>query len=178
MISGQRIGIKRKELKDLRIAALLHDIGKISIPKSILNKQGPLTKDEFEIVKKHPIYSAEIIDNFEELSHLSEYILHHHERMDGSGYPSRLKGYEIPLFCRIIAIADIFEALIGERPYRDPISPEDAVRLMEREMSVDPFILKILKENMPYILRHLKLVSSMDTTEPFAEEPAVALKTM
>ncbi len=167
---GSRAGLKRKELKDLRIAALLHDIGKISIPKSILNKPGKLNDEEFEIVKKHPIYSAEIIENFEELSHLSYYIRHHHEKNDGSGYPAGLKGNEIPLFCKIIAVADIFEALIGVRPYRDPIPPREAIHLMKTQMSVDPFILKILSLELTRIMPELKLDA------PLADQPLISLE--
>ena len=159
---GIRLGLKRKELKDLKIAALLHDIGKISIPKDILNKNGPLTEAEYEIVKKHTLSSAEIVENFEELSHLSFYIKYHHEKMDGSGYPSGLKGEAIPFFSRIIAVADVFEALIGVRPYREPADPVSAIHLMETEMSLDTQVLAILKENLEEIYRKLELIRYED----------------
>jgi HD-GYP domain-containing protein (c-di-GMP phosphodiesterase class II) len=154
---GAGLGLRRKSLKDLRIAALFHDIGKIAVPVSILNKKGSLTSEEFEIVKRHTADSAEIIQDFEELAHLSDFIRHHHEKMDGSGYPSGLKGEEIPLFSRIIAVADIFEALVGERPYRQPMAPCKALSLMESEMSLDPVVLSVLRVNMEGILKVLKI---------------------
>ena len=154
---GAGFGLRRKSLKDLKIAALFHDIGKIAVPVSILNKKGSLSSEEFEIVKRHTADSAQIIQDFEELAHLSDYIRYHHEKMDGSGYPSGLKGEEIPLFSRIIAVADIFEALVGVRPYREPMAPYKALRLMETEMSLDPVVLAILKENFDAILKVLKI---------------------
>ena len=144
---GKKYGLKGKKLKDLRIAALLHDIGKISVPVEILNKKGKLNFDEMNIIKNHTIYSANIIENFEELLHLKDIVLYHHEKIDGSGYPSGLKNNEIPIESRIIAIADIFEALIGQRPYRDPIQSEKAILLM-KEMSLDTTILDILVGNL------------------------------
>ena len=161
---GTELGLRRKSLKDLKIAALFHDIGKIVVPVSILNKKGSLSNEEFEIVKKHTADSAEIIQEFEELAHLSDFVRHHHEKMDGSGYPSGLKGDEIPLFSRIIAVADIFEALVGERPYRRPIAPWKALRLMETEMSLDPVVLSVLKRNFDSVLKILKIKES----QPFS----------
>lgn len=147
---GKKMGFKRKRLKDLKIAALLHDIGKISVPMEILNKTDALTEEEFQIIKQHPISSDNILKNFEELSHLRPFIRHHHEKMDGSGYPDGLKGEEIPVESRIIAIADIFEALIGERPYRKPLTHDEAILFMEK-MSLDKNIFKILSEHLPEI---------------------------
>ncbi len=154
---GAGFGLRRKSLKDLKIAALFHDIGKIAVPVSILNKKGSLSTEEFEIVKRHTADSAQIIQDFEELAHLSDYIRYHHEKMDGSGYPSGLKGEEIPLFSRIIAVADIFEALVGDRPYREPMDPHKALRMMETEMSLDPVVLNILRENFEAVLKILKI---------------------
>lgn len=146
-IIGRKLGFKGKDLKDLKVAALLHDIGKISIPREILNKKEKLTDEEFELIKEHPRLSDNILKSFEELSHLRPYIKYHHEKLDGSGYPSGLKGKDIPIQSRIIAIADIFEALTGERPYRSPMPPQNAVTFMET-MSIDKDIHKILNENL------------------------------
>ena len=154
---GTGMGLRKKSLKDLSIAALFHDIGKIAVPISILNKKGRLTNREFEIIKKHTEDSAEIIRNFKELAHLSVFIRHHHEKMDGSGYPSGLKGDEIPLFSRIIAVADIFEALVGERPYRSPMPPRKALHLMKTEMSLDPLVISILENDLDDLLKMLKI---------------------
>lgn len=152
---GKKMGFKRKKLKDLKVAALLHDIGKISVPMEILNKTDALTDDEYDIIKQHPIFSDNILKNFEELSHLRPYIRHHHEKMDGTGYPDGLKGEEIPIESRIIAIADIFEALIGERPYRKPLTHDEAILFME-QMSIDKNILKILHDNLSDVSRILQ----------------------
>ena len=151
---GRLNGLKGRPLKDLRIAALLHDIGKISVPVSILNKKETLTDEEYWIIKQHSIHSAEIIEDFEELSHLAGCIRHHHEKMDGSGYPDHLKGYEIPLFSRIIAVADIFEALIGVRPYRESMTPEEALDFM-KTLSLDSHFLSLLQVNYASILERI-----------------------
>lgn len=144
---GKKAGLKEKKLKDLTVAAFLHDIGKISVPVTILNKKEKLSEDEFAEIKKHVLYSAEILQNFEELSHLKDIVLYHHEKIDGSGYPFGKKGDEIPLESRIIAVADIFEALIGKRPYREPLDPDSAVALM-KDISLDSYFFKILEDNL------------------------------
>ncbi|MDA3811628.1 MAG: HD domain-containing protein [Spirochaetaceae bacterium] len=149
---GKKYGFKGRKLKDLKIAAFLHDIGKISVPVEILNKTGKLNKDEFGAIKKHVIFSAEIIENFEELAHLKHIILCHHEKIDGSGYPSGLKGDEIPLESKIIAIADIFEALIGVRPYRDTMNPGEALKMMEK-MPLDKTIFALLQNHHKEIIQ-------------------------
>jgi len=156
---GKKYGFKGRHIKDLRIAALLHDIGKISVPVEVLNKKEVLNKDEFGVIKNHVVYSANIIENFEELSHLRDIILYHHEKIDGSGYPAGLKREQIPIESRIISIADIFEALTGRRPYRDPIEPENAVILV-KDMQLDQDILNIMRENLEEVI---KLISIYNT---------------
>ncbi len=101
---GKKMNLKRKRLKDLKIAACLHDIGKISIPAEILNKNGILSKNEFSTVKNHVRFSVEIINNIESLRHLKDFILCHHEKMDGSDYPRGLTADEIPLDREILAL--------------------------------------------------------------------------
>jgi HD-GYP domain-containing protein (c-di-GMP phosphodiesterase class II) len=133
---GQLVGYKGRQLRDLYVAALLHDIGKISVPSSLLLKDGPLTGNEQQALASHPIISARILKNFKELNHLSEMVLYHHERMDGSGYPEGLSGERIPEQSRIIAVVDVFEALVGERPYRESITPAEAFDMM-RKMPLD-----------------------------------------
>jgi len=149
---AKKYGLKRKRLKDLKVAAFLHDIGKISIPVEILNKNGALNKDEFGEIKKHVIFSAEIIENFESLKHLKEIILYHHEKMDGSGYPVGLSGDQIPIESRIISVADVFEALVGQRPYRAPIERDEAIRIMD-QMPIDREIFSILTDNLEEICK-------------------------
>src|SRR5690554_4287561 len=109
------------------LAGLVHDIGKVIIPRSILNKSGHLTVREFEKIKKHPIWGYEILKESKRLSRVAEIVLYHHERWDGKGYPKGLSGKSIPLFSRIIAVADAWDAMTSARPYRRPLSFDEAV---------------------------------------------------
>ncbi len=155
---GQKYGLRGKRLKDLKVAAYLHDIGKISVPVEILNKDSALSKDEFGEIKKHVHYSAEIIEHFDSLKHLKDFILYHHEKNDGSGYPDGLLEDQIPLESRIIAVADIFEALVGQRPYRSSLNRKDAIKIM-RDMPIDAKVLSILIFNVDEVctrIRHRK----------------------
>ncbi len=152
---GKKYGIKRKRLKDLKVAAFLHDIGKISVPVNILNKSGALSKDEFGVIKKHVNYSAEIIEHFDSLKHLRDIILYHHEKTDGTGYPEGLLDHQIPMESKIIAVADIFEALVGERPYRSPLDKHEALNIM-KEMPIDQKILSILIFNIDEVCTLIK----------------------
>lgn len=143
---GEKMDYKGRRLRNLYTAALLHDIGKISLPSNILLKEGPLTSQEQRAMAAHPIISARILTNFKELAHLSSIVLHHHERMDGSGYPEGLLGKDIPEESRIIAVVDVFEALVGERPYRVPMEQEEAFATL-RTMSLDQSIVETLARN-------------------------------
>ncbi len=140
---GKNLGFRGKKLKDLYIAALLHDIGKIGIPNNILTKNGKLDSCEFVQMKQHPAISARILRNFKEYERLSQIVLYHHEREDGSGYPEGLTGKDIPFESKIIAVVDVFEALVGERPYRDPICPLSAFQKM-KSMPLDQKIVSLL----------------------------------
>lgn len=127
-----KMGLSDDEIENIRKASLLHDLGKVSIPDAILMKPGKLTKEELEIVKKHPENGAKIIDPVEPLKHAKEIIKHHQECYDGSGYPEGLKGKKIPLGARIIAVADAFGAMTTDRPYRKALSIEEAVKEIKR----------------------------------------------
>lgn len=118
--------------ESLHISALLHDIGKIGIPDSILNKRGGLTHEEYEKIKEHPVIGANILYPIRELGGILEGVRSHQERFDGSGYPDGLKGKQIPLLARIIAVADAFDAITLSRPYRDNKSIETAVEEIKR----------------------------------------------
>ncbi|WP_334100829.1 HD-GYP domain-containing protein, partial [Thermotoga petrophila] len=120
-------------------------IGKIAVPEHILNKPGKLTDEEFEEIKKHSIVGADILREYPELSFAVPVVLYHHERMDGSGYPFGLKDGEIPLLARILAVADVFDALTSDRPYRKAMKPEDAVALMKK-MPLDQEVVGILEK--------------------------------
>jgi HD-GYP domain-containing protein (c-di-GMP phosphodiesterase class II) len=140
---GKKLGFRGRRLRNLYIAALLHDIGKIGVPTSIITKTGKLDAKEFAQMKQHPVISARILRGFKGFEHLSTIVLHHHEREDGSGYPDGLKGKAIPLESKIIAVVDVFEALVGERPYRNPIHPSSAFEKL-KQMPLDQQIVSIL----------------------------------
>jgi len=152
---GEKMNLKRKELKILEIAGHLHDIGKIAVPEHILNKPGKLSDEEFEIIKKHPVVGADILREYPELSFTVPVVLYHHERMDGSGYPLGLKDKEIPILARILAVADVFDALTSDRPYRKAMKPEDALSLMKK-MPLDQKMVSILEKHLSEFI-NLKL---------------------
>ena len=132
----------------IRVAALLHDYGKIGVPDSILKKQGPLTEHEFDIIKTHVEKTREILEQvkFEGLhSYIPSIASAHHERMDGTGYPRGLMGEEIPLGARILAVADFFEAITAQRHYRNPMSFQNAVKLLRKAKKhhLDPRIVEV-----------------------------------
>jgi putative two-component system response regulator len=125
------MGISQKELKALTLGGILHDIGKIHVPDAILNKPGPLTPDEREIMEAHAIAGYKICLPFKKsLGVALDVICYHHEKLDGSGYPEGLKKDEIPMVARIMAVVDIFDALVTDRPYRKGMSVEEAVKII------------------------------------------------
>lgn len=127
---AQKMGFEAQEVEKVRIAGKLHDIGKIGIRDDILLKPGPLTKEEFDIIKRHPTIGAEILTPIPSLADIIPAIANHHERMDGKGYPNGLAGAEIPLLARMIAVADTFDALTSNRPYRKGYSLERALQTL------------------------------------------------
>jgi HD-GYP domain-containing protein (c-di-GMP phosphodiesterase class II) len=131
MFMGVRLDLNEKEYNDLKWASILHDIGKIGIPESILNKPGPLSDTEYEVIKEHPKKGAEILKPVDQLADSLPGIIYHHERYDGGGYPHGLKGREIPLAARIIAVADTFDAVNSTRAYRGPKSPEESLKIVK-----------------------------------------------
>ena len=124
---GTALGLQEDEVKELRTVGLLHDIGKVAIEEGILNKNGKLIEKEWEEIKKHPEIGYRILSTVNELSEMADYVLAHHERWDGNGYPKGLKGNEIPVQSRIIAIADAYDAMISERSYRRALPKEYAI---------------------------------------------------
>lgn len=130
-----RGGLSDDEMRKIEIAALLHDVGKIGVPEKVLNKPGKLTEEEFDIMKKHPETAARILSPIDELYSIIPYIRGHHEKLNGKGYPDALKGEEIPVGARIIAVADVYDALTSERPYRRQSTPEEAIAMMEKHFS-------------------------------------------
>lgn len=123
---GRELGLSYKDLQDLKIAAILHDIGKIGIEDKILKKKAPLTKEEFEIMKNHPRLGYEILGHIDGLEEVIDGMRFHHERPDGKGYPYGLDGKDIPVIAHIISVADTFDAMISTRPYRKGLPPMEA----------------------------------------------------
>jgi putative two-component system response regulator len=130
---GQVLGVAPSLLKALHLGGFLHDLGKIAVPDRILLKPGPLDAAERTIIKTHPVVGAELIREMHTLDEVRPIIRHHHERMNGSGYPDGLRGEEIPLGARIIAVVDVYDALRTARPYKAPLSHDDAVAILQRE---------------------------------------------
>ncbi len=152
---GRELKLSDQAMNELSLLSMLHDIGKVGIHQSILKKPGPLTPEEWSEMKKHPEIGYRITQNTPELSLVSEYILYHHEHWDGGGYPKGLKGNEIPICCRILAVADAFDAMRNDRIYRKAVSFEDAIRELKvhsgtqfSPLIVDLFIKLLQKDSV------------------------------
>src|SRR5258708_37870686 len=130
---GKVEGLAEQELQELRIACLLHDVGKVAVPDSILMKPGCLNAEETEIVRQHPLVGERICAPLKSLRRILPVIRHHHERMDGSGYPDGLRGEQIPVQARVLQIADIYDALTTDRPYRVALTSEEALQILHHE---------------------------------------------
>ncbi|MCS5423154.1 MULTISPECIES: HD-GYP domain-containing protein [Psychrilyobacter] len=149
---GESLGLDKKQLENLYWAAVMHDIGKIMIPVDILNKTEKLTDSEFDLIKKHPQIGYEIISKNKTLKDISKYILSHHERWDGKGYPNGLTGDEIPLLSQIICVADCWHAMTSKRSYKNKLSEEEAIEdlLKNRGTQFSPKIIDIFIEEKLY----------------------------
>jgi putative nucleotidyltransferase with HDIG domain len=147
---GTYCGLGREQIESLHAGALLHDIGKIGVPDSILAKEGNLSEEEFEAIRKHPDIGADIVLGLPFPEDVKLIIKHHHERFDGKGYPDGLKGEEIPLLVRIFSILDVYEALVGFRPYRDPVDAQSASDLLKNGSGTqfDPVLLDLFIERI------------------------------
>jgi PAS domain S-box-containing protein/putative nucleotidyltransferase with HDIG domain len=145
---ARAVGIEEDELIHIRRGALLHDIGKIAIPDSILRKPGPLTEDEWRVMRKHPEYAYDLLFRFAFLRPALDIPYCHHERWDGTGYPRGLKGEDIPLSARLFAVADVWDALRSNRPYRVALPPEEACLIISHESGshLDPSVVSVFLE--------------------------------
>src|SRR5271169_4573302 len=141
---GGELGLDEPGLKDIEVAALLHDIGKVGIPDAILNKPARLTDEEYALMKKHPEYGCAVLRQIPGMERASLIILHHHESFDGSGYPGNLKGEEIPIGSRIVSVIDAFDAMVSWRPYREGLPFEEAERrlMQARGTQFDPDVIE------------------------------------
>ena len=140
--------------KTIALSAYVHDIGKISIPDGILNKEGPLTDTEYKEMKEHSKDGAELLDKQAKYSHIKDGAMYHHERWDGKGYPTGAKGEEIPFPARIIAIADSIDAMMSDRPYRKALSSIECYAEIKKNSNImyEPQLVKIVLENWNYII--------------------------
>jgi putative nucleotidyltransferase with HDIG domain len=126
------LGWTETRLEALRIGGALHDIGKLTVPARILSKPGPLTPEELDTIRTHPTAGARLIEPIHSVRAALPYVLHHHERWDGTGYPHQLRGEAIPVEARVLAVADAFDAMTSGRPYRPAMSEPDALVEVER----------------------------------------------
>jgi putative nucleotidyltransferase with HDIG domain len=143
---ARKLGIQGKELERIEYAALLRDIGKADIPQAVLTKTSPLTEEEWKTVQAHTLLGADMVAAVPFLADTADYVRHHHECWDGSGYPDELKGEQIPLGSRILAATSDYDAMISERPYHaEPMTPEQAVEeiLAGSGVKYDPVVVEV-----------------------------------
>ncbi len=145
---GEAMGLDERQQRDLKTMGLLHDVGKIAIDENILNKTGSLTAEEYAEMKRHPEIGYRILSSVNDLAELAEYVLAHHERWDGTGYPKGLKGEEIPYLSRIITVVDAYDAMTRERAYRRAMPDDYAVQELKTHAGTqfDPAIVKVFLE--------------------------------
>lgn len=148
---GENLALSPSEMALLRKGSILHDIGKIGIPDSILNKPGALTNEEFDIMKTHTVIGENIIKSLKSFENVKSIIRHHHEKLDGSGYPDHLHDSQIDIYTRIVAIVDIYDALTMDRPYRKAMDNHQAFSILQGDAQkglVDASIVELLKEEV------------------------------
>ena len=150
---GRELKLPPVEIKKIVLAAKLHDIGKIGISDAILLKPSKLTNEEFDEIKKHPVIGRDMLKNISIFSHISDYILYHHEKFDGSGYPEKISGEDIPFGARVISVIDTIDAILTKRSYKEPKPVEYAVDELKKNAGTqfDPmvvkFAIKVIEEN-------------------------------
>ena len=144
---GTLLNLPPQELERLRQSTLLHDVGKLAIPDAILDKPGRLDEEEYRRIRQHPIHGVRILEAVDLEGTFLDVVAYHHERWDGQGYPYGLQGEEIPLLARIVAVADVFDALTSERPYRKPATFREALAYLQREAgrAFDPAVVKAFR---------------------------------
>lgn len=150
---ADQLGLSKEDKADLHRAGLLHDLGKVAIPSEILNKAENLTPEEYDLMKKHPEYTARILEPIRVFDQVRAIVEQHHERFDGEGYPKGLRGEEIHLGARILAVADVYDALFSDRPYRDGWSQERVLDHIEQEAgkAFDPLVVEALAAAIPRV---------------------------
>ena len=146
------------EVSKIELAGLLHDIGMIGVAEDILNKTQKLSDEEFEKIKMHVHYSVKILEDIKQLCEITEIIKYHHEYYNGCGYPFGLKGEQIPLGSRIIAIADAYDSMVSKRAYRDSLTSDEALKVIEQGAGkqFDPDLVEIFKIVLPEALQEIR----------------------
>ena len=171
---AEEMGLPSERVRGIRIASLLHDIGKISVSETILNKPGKLTEEEYAKIKEHAALGASMmISEAEALQHLAGVIRHHHERFDGTGYPNGLTGEEIPLEARILSVADVFDAMTHQRSYRKALSKETAIAELERGAGTQ-FDPEVVDAFLALLRKQGKELVGRPEAETKEKEPAAA----
>ena len=142
---AQTLGFTSFDIEEIHLAGLFHDIGKIGIAESVLNKKGQLSPDEYNLIKTHPLISQKIVEQVPQFKRISRIIRHHHEFFDGNGYPDGLQGQQIPIGARIMTICDAYDAMTSDRSYRPALSDSRALGIIERNAGTqfDPDLVKI-----------------------------------
>jgi len=173
VVIGETLGLGKEELTALRRGGVLHDIGKLGIPDSILLKRGALSDDEWVIMRQHTIIGAELLQGLKSMNLTLPIVRNHHERWDGGGYPDGLKGEEIPLLARIFQLADIYDALSNERPYKKAFSNEKILAILDEETQRgwrDPELMEVFRDilqNRPEVLQMPEAYAADMGTEIF-----------
>jgi putative nucleotidyltransferase with HDIG domain len=155
VLLGKALGLGAAELKEIKVAGMLHDIGKVYIPDDIIRKSDRLTKENWDIIQTHTILGYELLKGIKDYEEIAKYARSHHERVDGSGYPDGLKGSQIPFGARLIAVVDAYEAMTESRPYRQPMTKMMAIEELKRNAGtqfdkkiVQVFIEEIIKNHL------------------------------
>ncbi|MBC2723671.1 MAG: HD-GYP domain-containing protein, partial [Desulfosporosinus sp.] len=148
-LTARELGYKGQRLRYLAMGAILHDIGKIKVPYEILNKPGPLSKSEFYIIQQHPLEGEAMLRNAEVLPSILNTVRQHHERWSGNGYPNGLSGSRIHLDAQIIAVADVYDALTADRPYRKALPPYHALEMiLAMEKDFNPMVIQAFRKSL------------------------------
>jgi putative nucleotidyltransferase with HDIG domain len=169
VLIAEAMGLTGSEVEAVRLGAMLHDVGKVGIVESILNKNGPLNSEEWETMKRHVEYGAKLLEPLRGTEKIREMVAHHHEFFDGSGYPKGLTGSQIPMGARIIAIADAYDTITSERSYKKARTPEEAFQELDRcgQAQFDPELVQIFISRLRELPNHLILNPAL------AQEPEV-----
>lgn len=162
---AQEMGIEDSGLHDIEVAALLHDIGKVGIPDAILNKPSRLDAAEYALMKKHPEYGWAILRTIPGMERASLYVLHHHENVDGEGYPGGLLNQDIPIGARIVTVIDAFDAMVSSRPYRKGLPFEEAIRRL-LQSSGTQFDTEVVEAFVPIAEAEMPSVFAASGTSP------------